>query len=138
MYDFFVDPVESVLELLLGPYTVPFGSYDFINRTADFDRIYVKDFEGKHVRGIVEFKRDETGEEQTYLTATYRGFDTSICDSAVIFDLYRANPGESDIACDVVDGETTFIARKSWLYGLPDYEFDNLWLDAVVSTRIEK
>ncbi len=138
LYDFFVDPVESILTLLVGEYTVPYGSYEFINRTGDFDRIYLKDTEGKNIKGIVETKYDEVEQEQTFITATYSGFNTTICNSTHIFDLYRANPGEFDIACNEINNETTFIARRSWLYGLPDYEFENLWKDAVVSARIER
>ena len=69
------------------------------------------------------------------MTIQYKGFNASICNSTKTFDIIRED-SRVDVACSSDANGTTVLTIDDWEYGLKSYEFENLWKDAVISSRI--
>lgn len=138
LFETITNPVLSLLDFILGPYGFPLPDFQFINKTRDFDRLYIKKYQGKTIRGVVETKQSspEATTVQSFLTIQYEGFTPQICESTKSFDIYRED-SRVDIACKTTPEGTTVLTTEGWQDdGLKTYEFENFWKEAVTATRI--
>jgi hypothetical protein len=98
----------------------------FANRTKVFNNLYVSKHGNKMIKAAVERKQTRPGVIANILTATYEGFDTSICSSV---RLYAPNA-----VCNETEGKEVVLAIDR---AVGPQEFAELVLDLTRRTRVE-
>jgi hypothetical protein len=98
----------------------------FANRTRLFNNLYVSKHGDQMIKAVVEDKQTRPGVIAKVLTATYEGFDTTICDSV---RSYSANA-----VCSETDGKEVVLAIDR---AVGPQQFSELVLDLTRRTRVE-
>ncbi|MBW3016953.1 hypothetical protein KY316_01155, partial [Candidatus Woesearchaeota archaeon] len=136
MYNFLLHWVYDLFDIEL-PISVGERTVEFLARARLLNEIYVSKHDDRLIRAFVEPKY-EFGEIKQFFTATYEGFDISVCESVDTYDWFVANQfegvSEQDVFCTDVNGtETVFAVDKA---AGPE-EFDKLVSLLTRQTRIE-
>lgn len=126
---FLKNPFKSIFNTIINVIKPTYGtniiSYEFINKTKDFDRIYLNQKgESKSIKGITE----KIGNEE-FLSVTYTGIAADICESV---DAYIANsPAIGDvISCNQTANMTYYVETR--------YESRlNSWYDLTSKLRVQ-
>ena len=92
--EFLRDPFNIIFDLIINSLTPSTPHYDpapdawnFINRTKEFNRIFLLDDGTKSIRGIVETNMSQVSGQKSFMSLAFYGFNTDMCSSINNYDL---------------------------------------------------
>jgi len=139
IYDYLLGSIYGLFDIEI-PITAGERALFFVNRTKLFNQLYVSKHGDKVIKAVVEKKYlpgVRPGVKQIF-SATYEGFDTSICGSVLTYDWFVANKIPQalsrDIICEITDGKEVVVVIDD---AVGVQAFNNLVTDMTRRTRTE-